>query len=341
MNTARSNYTATLLGNGGVLVTGGYNGSLGVGSSCELYLHQVEPSITTQPTSQTITAGQTVSFIAAATGTPTPTVQWQVSTDGGTSFSNLAGATSPTLSFTVALAQSGNEYRAVFTNVAGSATTNAATLTVAPAAASHFVVSGFPAQVTAGDTNHTITVTAYDDYGDVATGYTGTFHFSSSDGQAALPADTPLTNGTGTFSVTLFTAGSQSLTATDTVTGSITGTQAGITVTPAAADHLVFLQPPTDAAAGQTINPAVVVAVVDQYGNVVTGDNTDTVTLSIGVDPSGGAATLSGTLTVTVVNGVATFTDLSIDMAGAGYTLHATVGGTLADIDSDPFNVTM
>jgi hypothetical protein len=81
----------------------------------------------------------------------------------------------------------------------------------------------------------------------------------------------------------------------------------------------------------------VIVQVVDQFGNVLTTDNTDTITLSIGSNPSGG--TLSGTLTLTVTNGVATFSDLSIDLAGLGYTLHATIGGSLPDIDSNPFNI--
>jgi len=88
------------------------------------------PKITTQPVNQTVTAGQTATFTAAATGSPTPTVQWQVSTDGGVTFSNVSGATSTTLSFTTVLSQSGNRYRAVFTNSAGTATTTAATLTV-------------------------------------------------------------------------------------------------------------------------------------------------------------------------------------------------------------------
>jgi hypothetical protein len=83
----------------------------------------------------------------------------------------------------------------------------------------------------------------------------------------------------------------------------------------------------------------VIVEVVDAFGNVVTGDNSDSITLSIGNNPAGG--TLSGTLTVTVVNGVATSSDPSIDLAGAGYTLHATiVGGGAADVDSNPFNIT-
>ncbi len=88
------------------------------------------PTITMQPTNQTVTAGQTATFTAAATGSPTPTVQWQMSTAGSGTFSNVSGATSTTLSFTTALSQNGNQYRAVFTNSAGTATTTAATLTV-------------------------------------------------------------------------------------------------------------------------------------------------------------------------------------------------------------------
>src|SRR6266853_222209 len=88
------------------------------------------PTITTQPANQTVTAGQSATFTAAATGSPTPTVQWQMRTAGSETFSNVPGATSTTLSFTTALTQNGNQYRAVFTNSAGTATTTAATLTV-------------------------------------------------------------------------------------------------------------------------------------------------------------------------------------------------------------------
>jgi hypothetical protein len=97
-----------------------------------LTVNSVAPTITTQPANQTVTAGQTATFTAAATGSPTPTVQWQVSSDGGASFSNVsgAGATSTTLSFTTASSQNGYRYRAVFSNSAGTATTTAAALTV-------------------------------------------------------------------------------------------------------------------------------------------------------------------------------------------------------------------
>jgi hypothetical protein len=58
-------------------------------------------------------------------------VQWQVSTDGGATFANIAGATSTTLLLTaVPASANGNQYRAVFTNSVGSATRTAATLTV-------------------------------------------------------------------------------------------------------------------------------------------------------------------------------------------------------------------
>lgn len=88
------------------------------------------PTITSNPSSQTVTAGQAASFTAATTGSPAPSVQWQVSSNGGASFTNIAGATSTTYSFTTTTSQSGNQYRAVFTNSVGSATTGAATLTV-------------------------------------------------------------------------------------------------------------------------------------------------------------------------------------------------------------------
>lgn len=93
------------------------------------------PAITTQPANQSATAGQSVSFTAAASGIPAPTVQWQISTDGVT-FNDMSGATSPTYTFTAAIGQNGDSFRAVFTNSQGSATTAAAALTVVATPAS-------------------------------------------------------------------------------------------------------------------------------------------------------------------------------------------------------------
>jgi hypothetical protein len=210
---------------------------------------------------------------------------------------------------------------------------------VAQAVVDHFQIT-VSASATAG-TAVSVTITALDANGQPVTGYTGTVHFTSTDPSAMLPDDYTFTAadaGTHVFTAgaTFFTAGNQTISATDTADATITGS-ASLTVNPAAADHLVFLQQPSDTAAGQTISPGVVVAVVDAFGNVETGDNNDTVTLSLSSNPSGG--TLRGTLTMTVTNGVATFSDLSIDLPGMGYTMNATVGGSLPDADSDAFTI--
>jgi Galactose oxidase, central domain len=78
-----------------------------------------------------------------------------------------------------------------------------------------------------------VTVTALSASNSAATNYTGTVHLTSSDTRAVLPADSVLTNGTGTFAVTLFTASVQTVTATDTGMASITGVSSPITVTAA------------------------------------------------------------------------------------------------------------
>ena len=92
--------------------------------------------------------------------------------------------------------------------------------------------------------------------------------------------------------------------------------------------------------AGSTITPPVTVAVEDANGNVVTTDNSS-VTLAIG-SGSTGAGTLGGTLTVAAVNGVATFSNLSISAAGT-YTLQATDtdnGTVLTPTTSGSFTIT-
>ena len=89
----------------------------------------VAPSVTTQPGSQTLCAGTIATFISDATGTPTPTVQWQISSNG-TDWTNINGATDATLSFTVVAGDNGKQYRAVWTNSTSSVNSTPATLTV-------------------------------------------------------------------------------------------------------------------------------------------------------------------------------------------------------------------
>ncbi|HEY0279023.1 MAG TPA: putative Ig domain-containing protein [Solirubrobacterales bacterium] len=89
------------------------------------------PRIVTQPSPATIAAGDAARFTAAAVGRPTPTAQWQVSTDGGSTWTDIEGATDATLTLTgVSAADDGQLYRARYRNAGGVATTSAAVLTV-------------------------------------------------------------------------------------------------------------------------------------------------------------------------------------------------------------------
>jgi ELWxxDGT repeat protein len=142
-------------------------------------------------------------------------------------------------------------------------------ITVNPATASRFTVAGFPSPVTAGAAGG-FTVTAWDAYGNRATGYAGTVHFTSSDAQAVLPADYTFTAadaGAHTFTATLKTAGTQWLTAADAANGALAGSQS-VTVNAAAASRLLVSAPASVKAGTQF---SLTVTVVDAYGNVVTG----------------------------------------------------------------------
>jgi hypothetical protein len=103
--------------------------------------------------------------------------------------------------------------------------------------ATHLSVTPSSATTSAG-LGINITVSALDASGAVVSAYSGTVHFTSSDAQAILPADTPLANGTGNFSVILKTTGNQTITATDTVKASITGSSGAINVVSNTATHL-------------------------------------------------------------------------------------------------------
>ncbi|HEY1133029.1 MAG TPA: immunoglobulin domain-containing protein [Nocardioides sp.] len=90
----------------------------------------VAPTVTTRPAHVTVVEGEDATFTAAATGTPEPTVQWQVRRRGA-EWVDLDGATSSTLTVAgVTRAQNGEQYRAVFTNTAGTTESAAAVLTV-------------------------------------------------------------------------------------------------------------------------------------------------------------------------------------------------------------------
>src|SRR5437773_1100408 len=101
------------------------------------------------------------------------------------------------------------------------------------------------------------------------------------------------------------------------------------------AAKVVFTVQPSNAVAGAVNTPAVQVAVQDAQGNTVTTATTS-ITLAIGTNPASG--TLAGTKSVAAASGVATFSTLSLNMVGTGYTLTATATG-LTGATSNAFNI--
>jgi hypothetical protein len=172
--------------------------------------------------------------------------------------------------FVAALKKAGTWALRATDSAHGSITGVVSNIVVSPASASLFWVS-YPTSTTAG-TAQAFVVTAKDAYGNTATGYTGTVHLTSSDSHTTLPADVTFTaadQGVYTFSVTLVRAGAQAIRATDTQHASITGTQTGITVIPAAASKVVVSGYPTSTTIGTANN--FLVTLYDAYGNIATG----------------------------------------------------------------------
>jgi hypothetical protein len=143
---------------------------------------------------------------------------------------------------------------------------------------------------------------------------------------------------TASVNVTATTAGSK-VNTTNAVTSTNGGTGGTATATLTVygpATKLVFVTQPSNTVAGAAITPAVTVQVQDASGNVVQNSSAP-VTMTIGTNPGGG--TLGGTTTVNAVNGVATFSTLSINKTGTGYTLSAASSG-LSGATSSTFNIT-
>ena len=158
------------------------------------------------------------------------------------------------------------------------------------------------------------------------------YSITSSDGKAILPPDAVLPGGSGQFTVTLNTAGSQTITATDTSNSSVTGTSQTVVTSPSAAGRIAFVQQPGTTKAGISIAPAPSVQVTDRFGNSVPNVS---VTLSL----ANGTGALSGAaIQTTNASGTATFTGVSVNHPGQK-TFGAAAAGNLTAASS-PFTVT-
>jgi hypothetical protein len=213
----------------------------------------------------------------------------------------------------VALNTAGTQSITATDTATGSVTGSQTGITVDPAVASVLGVTGFPSSTTAGAT-HDLTVTAYDVFGNVATGYGGTVHLTTSSALASLPSDYTFGGGdagTHTFAgVGLDSAGTQSVTATDTAASSIAGSQTGITVNSAAASRLIVAAFPSPSTAGDA--HSVVVTAKDAYGNTVTS-----YTGTVQFHSSDSKAVLPADYTFSGANGGSHIFDATLETAGA------------------------
>jgi filamentous hemagglutinin family protein len=218
--------------------------------------------------------------------------------------------------------------------------------------AAYLKITAASSILTAGNSLE-LTITAYDANGNIAAGYTGTKSLTFS-GLANAPNGTApqaeginigtatnvnFTNGisdAGVATLIAYKAESATVDVTDGAVNSTGGNGLALTVSHGAANDLNFVQQPTNTLVNTTITPSVTVEVRDAWNNILTDSNTTNITISIDSNP--GAGSLSGTLSQTTSNGVATFNDVSINKAGTNYTLK-TSSGALSSAASNSFDV--
>ena len=193
------------------------------------------------------------------------------------------------------------------------------------------VVTTQPPSAIAASSPFGLVVTAEDGQGNVDTSFTGSVTVSGY-GTLGGTLTVQAVNGVAVFSgLTIALAGNQDLGVTSS--GLPYSYTNNFNVTAQTATQLSITAPGNvlaNAPFNRTVNAE------DQFGNVDPTFNGN-VTLSLGTDPT--SATLGGTLTVQAVNGVATFSNLSINMVGNGYTLSATSTG-LTNGATSSFDVT-
>ena len=308
-------------------------------------------AMTTQPSAATVGKGfgLVVSVVDAAGGVDTfynGPVTIALGANPGGSTTVLGGSTTATAVAGVAnfpgltLNNPGSGYTITATGP------NSTTATTAPfnvtLAATQLAVTQEPPMSFAAGTPFSLTVAAVDPSGNIDTSYDGTASIAvgmSQDGQSSTLGGTTLVglnNGVATFTgLTMSNFGlGYVITATDPTSQLKSATTAPFTVTPFPATHLVFTtQPPSNEVAGGSFK--LVVSAENNLGQVDTGYN-GPISLSL---LSTDNAMLSGMTSIDFTSGVATFSGLSIDLAGSNYRIEAD-SGSLTPAVSGSINVT-
>jgi len=195
-----------------------------------------------------------------------------------------------------------------------------------------------PTNATAGSAfTPALTVTIEDSSGHPVTSATNVVTVAIDTGLSGLSGTTTVTavNGIATFGDLSIQKSGSAYFLTASSPGLARATSASFGIAPAAPSQLAFTVQPNTTDSAAVIAPAVQVAIVDAFANAVPSA-TNAVTIAIANNPGG--ATISGTTTARAVNGIATFSDLSLNQGGSGYTLVATSTG-LAKATSASFKI--
>src|SRR5439155_948183 len=155
-------------------------------------------------------------------------------------------------------------------------------------------------------------------------------------GTASVDIGTAAGNGTATFTNLRIDAASAGQQLTASASGLTSALSAVFTVNAGPAASLAIqTQPPTTVSAGVTFSPAPAIRILDAFGNLRSGDSSTVVTVA----RSAGSGTLQGTLTATAANGVATFANLSHNLAttiSLNFTASGVGGATSGNIVVSP-----
>ncbi len=268
-------------------------------------------------------AGNLISSTAQVTITP--------SVAGGITGTTTVAAVGGVATFTGIILQKAGSYPLI-ASASGLNPGTSGALTVTPATPNGLVFETMPASIAAGQALTDLKVDVVDQFGNVVTNTSSTVTLGANGPSSfSVGSNTaPTVNGVATFpALALTRPGSYTLTAA--ATGLNSASSNALTVTAGVPTKLVFLTVPTGGAAGQTL-PAVTIEVFDGFGNPVTNSS-----IKVTIAAAGGAGVLTGTLTVPVSNGLATFTDLALSLGGT-YTLTASLNGQ-APVTSVPFAI--
>ncbi len=212
-------------------------------------------------------------------------------------------------------------------------------LSVTPAAPSQVAITAQPPSGVTAGSGFGLQASIEDAYGNVETGDTAsvTLALANNPTGATLGGTLSATasNGVSTFSELTLTKAAAGYTLQASSSGLSSATTSATTVTPAAATQVAITEQPP-ASIVVTASFGLIAAIEDEYGNVVTSAS-NTVKVALANNPAG--AKLGGTLSEAASNGVVTFTGLTLNKVGSGYTL-ALSNSKLTSATSSAINVT-